>query len=231
MAEEAAEVLHRFSGRCFPGSPGEMVTSTSACCTAVSYSYTDMSNETVLPGSCCIYKCYVCKWEILWMRRIELSPFCLLLCRFTCVALCLFQVREFLSKLDELVEKVSYENDPIRAQKPVLQKRTDSLLEELLKRFHLEKSPKNYFQFFSVSFHFFFFFFNPEVLLWLKINLPCLRVKGLWFSALTSSSVLRPGQCSFISYIISSYTVCGHCTSKSETLTKPRSSQASCHVS
>lgn len=158
MAEEAAEVLHRFSGRCFPGSPGEMVTSTSACCTAVSYSYTDMSNETVLPGSCCIYKCYVCKWEILWMRRIELSPFCLLLCRFTCVALCLFQVREFLSKLDELVEKVSYENDPIRAQKPVLQKRTDSLLEELLKRFHLEKSPKNYFQFFSVSSHFFFFF-------------------------------------------------------------------------
>uniref|UniRef100_A0A3P8UYP4 Signal transducer and activator of transcription n=1 Tax=Cynoglossus semilaevis TaxID=244447 RepID=A0A3P8UYP4_CYNSE len=61
---------------------------------------------------------------------------------FTCVALCLFQVREFLSKLDELVEKVSYENDPIRAQKPVLQKRTDSLLEELLKSsFVVENQP------------------------------------------------------------------------------------------
>ncbi|KAK7877420.1 hypothetical protein WMY93_031865 [Mugilogobius chulae] len=51
---------------------------------------------------------------------------------FTCVAACLFQVREFLSKLEELSGKVSYENDPLKNQKPVLQKRADSLLTNLL---------------------------------------------------------------------------------------------------
>lgn len=50
------------------------------------------------------------------------------------MAVCLFQVREFLSKLDELVGKVSYEHDPVKAKKPALQKRTDNLLKELLKR-------------------------------------------------------------------------------------------------
>lgn len=58
----------------------------------------------------------------------------LLFCRFTCVAVCLFQVREFLSKLEELVGKLSYANDPVKAQKPGLQSRTDTLLEDLLKR-------------------------------------------------------------------------------------------------
>lgn len=57
-----------------------------------------------------------------------------LFCRFTCVAVCLFQVREFLSKLEELVGKVSYANDPVKAQKPALQKRADTLLKDLLKR-------------------------------------------------------------------------------------------------
>lgn len=50
------------------------------------------------------------------------------------MAVCLFQVREFLSKLEELVGKVSYENDPIKAQKPELQRRADTLLIDLLKR-------------------------------------------------------------------------------------------------
>ncbi|XP_076613282.1 signal transducer and activator of transcription 2 isoform X2 [Chaetodon auriga] len=61
---------------------------------------------------------------------------------FTCVAVCLFQVREFLSKLEELVGKVSYANDPVKAQKPALQKRTDSLLKDLLKSsFVVETQP------------------------------------------------------------------------------------------
>ncbi|TKS71617.1 Signal transducer and activator of transcription 1-alpha/beta [Collichthys lucidus] len=61
---------------------------------------------------------------------------------FTCVAVCLFQVREFLSKLEELVGKLSYANDPVKAQKPALQSRTDTLLEELLKSsFVVETQP------------------------------------------------------------------------------------------
>lgn len=61
---------------------------------------------------------------------------------FTCVAECLFQVREFLGKLDELVGKVSYDNDPVKAQKPVLQKRADTLLKDLLKSsFVVESQP------------------------------------------------------------------------------------------
>ncbi|XP_072308854.1 signal transducer and activator of transcription 2 isoform X2 [Eucyclogobius newberryi] len=51
---------------------------------------------------------------------------------FTCVAACLFQVREFLSKLEELSGKVSYENDPLKTQKPVLLVRADALLTNLL---------------------------------------------------------------------------------------------------
>ncbi|XP_069395458.1 signal transducer and activator of transcription 2 isoform X2 [Paralichthys olivaceus] len=61
---------------------------------------------------------------------------------FTCVAVCLFQVREFLSKLEELVGKVSYENDPVKAQKPALQMRADTLLNNLLKSsFVVETQP------------------------------------------------------------------------------------------
>lgn len=58
----------------------------------------------------------------------------LFLRRFTRVAACLFQVREFLGKLDELVGKVSYANDPIKLRKPALQQRTDRLLHALIKR-------------------------------------------------------------------------------------------------
>lgn len=61
---------------------------------------------------------------------------------FTCVATCLFQVREFLSKLEELVEKVSYDNDPVKAQKPALQERADTLLSNLLRSsFVVESQP------------------------------------------------------------------------------------------
>uniref|UniRef100_A0A4W6EJE4 Signal transducer and activator of transcription n=1 Tax=Lates calcarifer TaxID=8187 RepID=A0A4W6EJE4_LATCA len=61
---------------------------------------------------------------------------------FTCVAVCLFQVREFLSKLEELVGKVSYDNDPVKSQRPTLQRRTDALLNDLLKSsFVVETQP------------------------------------------------------------------------------------------
>ncbi|KAI9522974.1 hypothetical protein NQZ68_032537 [Dissostichus eleginoides] len=61
---------------------------------------------------------------------------------FTCVAVCLFQVREFLGKLEELVGKVSYENDPVKAQKPALLSRADTLLKDLLKSsFVVETQP------------------------------------------------------------------------------------------
>ncbi|XP_042359747.1 signal transducer and activator of transcription 2 isoform X2 [Plectropomus leopardus] len=61
---------------------------------------------------------------------------------FTCVAVCLFQVREFLGKLDELVGKVSYDKDPVKAQKPALQRRADTLLKDLLKSsFVVETQP------------------------------------------------------------------------------------------
>ncbi|XP_034022579.1 signal transducer and activator of transcription 2 [Thalassophryne amazonica] len=61
---------------------------------------------------------------------------------FTCVAGSLFHVREFLSKLEELMGKLSYQNDPVKAQKPALQKRADTLLTELLKSsFVVESQP------------------------------------------------------------------------------------------
>uniref|UniRef100_A0A674MBB3 Signal transducer and activator of transcription n=1 Tax=Takifugu rubripes TaxID=31033 RepID=A0A674MBB3_TAKRU len=61
---------------------------------------------------------------------------------FTRVAVCLFQVRDFLDKLDELVGKVSYANDPIKIKKPALQQKTDKLLHDLLKSsFVVESQP------------------------------------------------------------------------------------------
>lgn len=66
--------------------------------------------------------------------RKTVIVFVLFLDRFTSVAACLFQVREFLGKLDELVGKVSYDNDPIKLKKPALQQRTDKLLQDLIKR-------------------------------------------------------------------------------------------------
>ncbi|KPP73916.1 STAT2b-like, partial [Scleropages formosus] len=52
---------------------------------------------------------------------------------FTSEAECLFQVRKFLKKVEELTAKVSYENDPFKIQKPALQNKVDSLLTTLLK--------------------------------------------------------------------------------------------------
>ncbi|CAN9511653.1 unnamed protein product [Ophioblennius macclurei] len=92
----------------------------------------------------------VCQELADWQRRQQKScigapdSICLDLLEkwFTCVAVCLFQVREFLCKLDELVEKVSYDNDPIKARKPALQTRTDQLLKALLQSsFVVESQP------------------------------------------------------------------------------------------
>ncbi|XP_061688726.1 signal transducer and activator of transcription 2 isoform X2 [Syngnathoides biaculeatus] len=61
---------------------------------------------------------------------------------FTCVAESLFQVREFLSKMEELVAKVTYDNDPVKAQNPFLQRRAEKLLSDLLKSsFVVETQP------------------------------------------------------------------------------------------
>ncbi|XP_019911221.2 signal transducer and activator of transcription 2 isoform X2 [Esox lucius] len=61
---------------------------------------------------------------------------------FTTEAECLFQVRKFLKKLEELMGKVSYERDPVKSQKPALLKRVDSLLTSLLKSaFVVETQP------------------------------------------------------------------------------------------
>ncbi|XP_051567605.1 signal transducer and activator of transcription 1-alpha/beta-like isoform X1 [Myxocyprinus asiaticus] len=53
-----------------------------------------------------------------------------------------FQLRKFLQKLDELVGKMSYNNDPIPVQKPLLNNRVDTLLTYLLKSaFIVETQP------------------------------------------------------------------------------------------
>lgn len=54
--------------------------------------------------------------------------------RFTCLAQSLFQVLDFLSKLDELVGKLSYANDPVKAGNPALKMRAKTLLKDFLKR-------------------------------------------------------------------------------------------------
>lgn len=46
----------------------------------------------------------------------------------------LFQVLDFLSKLDELVGKLSYANDPVKAANPALKMRAKTLLKDFLKR-------------------------------------------------------------------------------------------------
>ncbi|MBN3307216.1 STAT1 protein, partial [Amia calva] len=61
---------------------------------------------------------------------------------FTVEADCLFQLRKFLRKVEELFGKVTYEGDPFKPQKPILQKRVDSLLVTLLKSaFVVESQP------------------------------------------------------------------------------------------
>lgn len=56
------------------------------------------------------------------------------------MAVSLFKVREFLSKLEELVGKLTYANDPVKAKKPALQKNADRLLQDLLKRSRFEET-------------------------------------------------------------------------------------------
>lgn len=53
--------------------------------------------------------------------------------RFTQVIECMFQLQKFLQKLDELVGKMTYENDPIPAQKNCLKSKVDTLLTQLIK--------------------------------------------------------------------------------------------------
>ncbi|MBN3319233.1 STAT3 protein, partial [Atractosteus spatula] len=61
---------------------------------------------------------------------------------FTVEAESLFQLRKLLKKLEELMGKVTYEGDPFKTQKPALQKRGDTLLNELLKSaFIVETQP------------------------------------------------------------------------------------------
>uniref|UniRef100_A0A8C1SP78 Signal transducer and activator of transcription n=1 Tax=Cyprinus carpio TaxID=7962 RepID=A0A8C1SP78_CYPCA len=61
---------------------------------------------------------------------------------FTQIIECMFQLQMFLQKLDELVGKMTYENDPIPVQKPPLQSRVDTLLTHLIKSsFVVENQP------------------------------------------------------------------------------------------
>ncbi|RXN07796.1 signal transducer and activator of transcription 1-alpha beta-like isoform X1 [Labeo rohita] len=61
---------------------------------------------------------------------------------FTQVIECMFQLQKFLQKLDELVGKMTYENDPIPAQKNCLKSKVDTLLTQLIKgSFVVESQP------------------------------------------------------------------------------------------
>lgn len=108
---------------------------------------------------------------------------------------CLFQVREFLSKLDELMGKVSYENDPVRAQKPGLQQRADSLLQALLMRSLLREKIVYTIVVCLVVLFLLLFVTVLEVPLWLRLSHQCLKGKDPWCSEQISNSQSRPGQC------------------------------------
>uniref|UniRef100_A0A673MJL3 Signal transducer and activator of transcription n=1 Tax=Sinocyclocheilus rhinocerous TaxID=307959 RepID=A0A673MJL3_9TELE len=54
---------------------------------------------------------------------------------FTQIIECMFQLQKFLQKLDELVGKMTYDNDPILVRKPPLKSRVDTLLTHLIKRY------------------------------------------------------------------------------------------------
>ncbi|XP_072540509.1 signal transducer and activator of transcription 2 [Salminus brasiliensis] len=61
---------------------------------------------------------------------------------FTQVGDAMFQLRKFLQKLEELQGKMSYDKDPIKTQKPLLQERVDTLLTTLIKSaFIVETQP------------------------------------------------------------------------------------------
>lgn len=56
----------------------------------------------------------------------------------------MFQLRKFLQKLEELKDKLSYDEDPIKTQKPKLQDQVDALLTTLLKRYTHKCLKKKY---------------------------------------------------------------------------------------
>ncbi|XP_026069015.1 signal transducer and activator of transcription 1-alpha/beta-like isoform X1 [Carassius auratus] len=61
---------------------------------------------------------------------------------FTQIIECMFQLQMFLQKLDELVGKMTYENDPIPVRKPPLKSRLETLLTQLIKSsFVVENQP------------------------------------------------------------------------------------------
>ncbi|XP_047669508.1 signal transducer and activator of transcription 2 isoform X2 [Tachysurus fulvidraco] len=61
---------------------------------------------------------------------------------FTAVGDGMFQLRKFLQKLEELQGKLSYDQDPIKTQKPGLQEQVDTLLTDLLQSaFVVESQP------------------------------------------------------------------------------------------
>uniref|UniRef100_A0A672K7R2 Signal transducer and activator of transcription n=1 Tax=Sinocyclocheilus grahami TaxID=75366 RepID=A0A672K7R2_SINGR len=61
---------------------------------------------------------------------------------FTQIIECMFQLQKFLQKLDELVGKMTYDNDPILVRKPPLKSRVDTLLTHLIKSsFVVETQP------------------------------------------------------------------------------------------
>uniref|UniRef100_A0A673I114 Signal transducer and activator of transcription n=1 Tax=Sinocyclocheilus rhinocerous TaxID=307959 RepID=A0A673I114_9TELE len=61
---------------------------------------------------------------------------------FTQIIECMFQLQKFLQKLDELVGKMTYKNDPIPVRKPPLKIRVDTLLTHLIKSsFVVETQP------------------------------------------------------------------------------------------
>lgn len=61
---------------------------------------------------------------------------------FTQIVECMFQLQKFLQKLDELLGKMSYANDPIPVLKPPLKSRVDTLLTNLIKSsFVVETQP------------------------------------------------------------------------------------------
>lgn len=77
---------------------------------------------------------FLARWS-LWTPFGSVFKLFMAFDRFTQIIECMFQLQKFLQKLDELVGKMSYENDPIPERKPHLNKRVDTLLTNLIKRY------------------------------------------------------------------------------------------------
>lgn len=142
VAAEAAESLHWRTSQRLSGSDGEMVRAHESYLYHSSGFLLHGFPSVTLNNAAKLGKRFVLMFLMLESQTCEDHCYCmktvivsvLFLRRFTRVAACLFQVREFLGKLDELVGKVSYANDPIKLRKPALQQRTERLLHDLIKR-------------------------------------------------------------------------------------------------